>query len=61
MAKWYSHTERQQYLDAWQHSGLTKQHYCQQHDLNSATFYNWLKHHHDDTTVAVHGNRSVTR
>ncbi|MCL2892959.1 IS66 family insertion sequence element accessory protein TnpA [Brenneria tiliae] len=53
MAKRYSHRERQQHLDAWQQSGLTKQHYCRQHDLNPATFYYWLKHHHDDATVAA--------
>ncbi|CFV28411.1 TPA: hypothetical protein PXM11_003292 [Yersinia enterocolitica] len=41
MAKRYSHTERQQHLDTWQQSGLTKQYYCQQHDLNPATFYYW--------------------
>lgn len=54
MAKRYSHSERQQHIDAWQQSGLAKQHYCQQHDLNPATFYYWLKHHHDDAAVAVH-------
>ncbi|WP_420804368.1 IS66 family insertion sequence element accessory protein TnpA [Yersinia ruckeri] len=32
---------------------MTKQHYCQQHDLNPATFYYWLKHHRDDTTLTV--------
>ncbi|WP_147437181.1 IS66 family insertion sequence element accessory protein TnpA [Brenneria alni] len=53
MAKRYSHSERQQHLDAWQQSGLTKQHYCRQHDLNPATFYYWLKHHHDDATVPI--------
>lgn len=53
MAKRHSHRERQQHLDAWQQSGLTKQHYCRQHDLNPATFYYWLKHHHDDATVAA--------
>ncbi|WJV53218.1 hypothetical protein PCO85_18890 [Prodigiosinella aquatilis] len=42
MAKRYSHSERQQHLDAWQHSGLTKQHYCQQHDLNPATGSNTI-------------------
>ncbi|WP_406626450.1 IS66 family insertion sequence element accessory protein TnpA [Pectobacterium cacticida] len=51
MAKRYSHRERQQHLDAWQQSGLTKQQYCQQHDLNTATFYYWLKQHHDDAAV----------
>ncbi|MFC0228467.1 IS66 family insertion sequence element accessory protein TnpA [Serratia aquatilis] len=53
MAKRYSHSERQQHLDAWQQSGLTEQHYCRQHDLNPATFYYWLKHHRDDATVTV--------
>ncbi|MFE8045458.1 IS66 family insertion sequence element accessory protein TnpA [Brenneria goodwinii] len=53
MAKRYSHRERQQHLDAWQQSGLTKQHYCRQHDLNPATFYYLLKHHHDDATVTA--------
>ncbi|WP_171840322.1 IS66 family insertion sequence element accessory protein TnpA [Serratia symbiotica] len=53
MVKRYSHSERQQPLDAWQHSGLTKQHSCRQHDFNPATFYYWLNHHHDDATVAI--------
>lgn len=53
MVKRYSHNERQQHLDAWQHSGLTKQHYCRQHDLYPAAFYYWLNHHHDDATVAI--------
>lgn len=39
MVKRYSYRERQQPLDAWQHSGLTKQHSCRQHDFNPATFY----------------------
>jgi hypothetical protein len=38
MAKQYSHSERQQHLHPWQQSGLSKKHYCQQHDLNPATF-----------------------
>jgi len=53
MVKRYSYNERQQPLDAWQHSGLTKQHYCRQHDLYPAAFYYWLNHHHDDATVAI--------
>ncbi|EKN4690139.1 transposase [Yersinia ruckeri] len=53
MAKRYSHSERKQYLDAWKQSGFTKQHYCQQYDLNPATFYYWIKHHRDDATVTV--------
>ena len=53
MAKQYSHSERQQHLHAWQQSGLSKKHYCQQHDLNPATFYYWLKHHRDDDAVTV--------
>ncbi|WP_337265078.1 MULTISPECIES: IS66 family insertion sequence element accessory protein TnpA [unclassified Serratia (in: enterobacteria)] len=53
MAKQYSHSERQQHLDAWQQSGLSKKHYCRLHDLNPATFYYWLKHHRNDATVSV--------
>ncbi|WP_156294476.1 IS66 family insertion sequence element accessory protein TnpA, partial [Serratia oryzae] len=53
MTKQYSHSERQQHLDAWQQSGLSKKHYCRLHDLNPATFYYWLKHHRDDATVTV--------
>jgi hypothetical protein len=49
----YSHSERQQHLDAWQQSGLSKKHYCQQHDVNPATFYYWLKHHCNDATATV--------
>ncbi|WP_016674556.1 IS66 family insertion sequence element accessory protein TnpA, partial [Yersinia pestis] len=30
---------------------MSKKHYCRLHDLNIATFYYWLKHHQDDTTV----------
>ncbi|WP_425272352.1 IS66 family insertion sequence element accessory protein TnpA, partial [Serratia oryzae] len=37
MTKQYSHSERQQHLDAWQQSGLSKKHYCRLHDLNPAT------------------------
>nr|WP_054878177.1 hypothetical protein [Yersinia similis] len=32
---------------------MSKKQYCQQHDVNQATFYYWLKHHQDDTTVAI--------
>ena len=53
MAKRYSHTERQHHLDAWQQSGMSKKHYCRLHDLNPATFYYWLKHPQDDTTITV--------
>ncbi|WP_422527060.1 IS66 family insertion sequence element accessory protein TnpA [Serratia fonticola] len=49
----YSHSERQQHIDAWQQSRLSKKHYCRQHDLNPATFYYWLKHYRDDATVIV--------
>ncbi|HHQ4311527.1 TPA: IS66 family insertion sequence element accessory protein TnpA [Serratia fonticola] len=44
----YSRSERQQHLDAWQQSGLSKKHYYRLHDVNIATFYYWLKHHHDE-------------
>jgi transposase-like protein len=49
----YSRSERLHHLDAWRQSGMSKKHYCRLHDLNPATFYYWLKHHQDDTTVAV--------
>ncbi|HHL2500966.1 TPA: transposase [Yersinia enterocolitica] len=49
----YSPSERQQHLDTWQQSGLSKKHYCRQHNLNPATFYYWLKHHQVDATVTV--------
>lgn len=49
----YSRSERQQHLDAWQQSGLSKKHYCRLHDVNIATFYYWLKHHQDDAAVSV--------
>ncbi|CRG51164.1 IS66 family insertion sequence element accessory protein TnpA [Yersinia wautersii] len=45
----YSRSERQHHIDAWQQSGMSKQYYCQLHDLNPATFNYWLKH----PTVAV--------
>ncbi|MGL4487454.1 MAG: IS66 family insertion sequence element accessory protein TnpA [Yersinia sp. (in: enterobacteria)] len=51
MTKRYSRSERQRHLDAWQHSGLSKKHYCRQQDLNPATFYYWLKNQQDDITV----------
>ena len=53
MAKQYSHSERQQHLDAWQQSGLSKQHYCQQQTINVASFYYWLKHRQDDAVIPV--------
>ncbi|WP_172413999.1 IS66 family insertion sequence element accessory protein TnpA [Serratia fonticola] len=49
----YSRSERQQHLDAWRQSGMSKKHYCRLHDLNIATSYYWLKHYQDDTTIAV--------
>lgn len=49
----YSRSERQHHLDTWQQSGLSKKHYCQQHGVNPATFYYWLKHQQDDMTVTV--------
>jgi len=52
MAKQYSHSERQQHLETWQQSGLSKKQYCLLHDLNPATFYYWLKHHCEETAVA---------
>ena len=53
MAKQYSHSERQQHLDSWQQSGLSKQHYCQQHNINVSTFYYWLKHRRNDAAIPV--------
>jgi len=35
MAKQYSHSERQQHLEACQQSGLSKQQYCQQQTIAS--------------------------
>ena len=49
----YSRSERQQHLDAWQQSGMSKKHYCRLHNLNIATFYYWLKHQQVDATVTV--------
>ncbi|WP_237734082.1 IS66 family insertion sequence element accessory protein TnpA [Serratia fonticola] len=49
----YSRSERLQHLDAWQQSGMSKKHYCRLHNLNIATFYYWLEHQQDDTTVTV--------
>ncbi|MFQ6293122.1 IS66 family insertion sequence element accessory protein TnpA [Yersinia enterocolitica] len=48
-----SRSERQHHLDAWQQRGLSKKQYCRQHDVSSATFYYWLKHHKEDMTVAA--------
>jgi len=33
----------QEHTDQWKHSGLSKIAYCQQHNLKSASFYNWSK------------------
>ena len=72
MAKRYSLIERQQHIDAWQRSGLTKQEYCQQNTLATSAFYYWLKHHNPDAStdltpafipvrrVAVENNRADT-
>ncbi|VEI68136.1 Uncharacterised protein [Serratia fonticola] len=49
----YSRSERQQHLDAWQQSGLSKKHYYRLHDVNIATFYYWLKHHHDEPGASM--------
>ncbi|WP_255556967.1 hypothetical protein [Sodalis sp. dw_96] len=51
MTKRYSLSERQQHLDAWQCSGLTKQEYCRQHHITVSAFYYWIKHHKDEVTA----------
>ncbi|MGL4859905.1 MAG: IS66 family insertion sequence element accessory protein TnpA, partial [Enterobacteriaceae bacterium] len=39
----YSKEEKEQHLAAWQESGLSKTAYCQQVNINIATFYYWLE------------------
>lgn len=51
MTKRYSLSERQQHLDAWQCSRLTKQEYCRQHHITVSTFYYWIKHHKGEVTA----------
>ncbi len=53
MAKRFSLIERQQHLDAWQRSGLTKQEYCRQHAITISAFYYWIKHHNDGAITTV--------
>ncbi len=53
MAKRYSFIERQQHLDAWQRSGLTKQEYCRQNALTVSAFYYWTKHNNTEASTAV--------
>ncbi len=72
MTKRYSLSERQQHLDAWQSSGLTKQEYCRQHHITVSAFYYWIKHHKGEVTatettafiparrVAAENNSTVT-
>ncbi|MBX9478814.1 hypothetical protein EDF78_10741 [Rahnella sp. BIGb0236] len=43
MAKRFSFIERQQHLDAWQRSGLTKQECCRQHSITISGFNYWIK------------------
>lgn len=53
MIKRYSLSQRQQHLDTWQHSGLTKQEYCRQHAITVSAFYYWIKHNNDTTTAVA--------
>jgi hypothetical protein len=53
MAKRFSLIERQQHLDAWQRSGLTKQVYCRQHSITISAFYYWIKHNKGGAITTV--------
>lgn len=53
MAKRFSLIERQQHLDDWQRSGLTKQAYCRQHAITISVFYYWIKHIKNEGTTTV--------
>jgi len=53
MAKRYSLIERQQHLDAWQHSGLTQKGYCRQNNISLSAFYYWMKHSKDNAGATL--------
>jgi len=52
MIKRHTRTEQQQHIDAWQRSGLTKQHYCEQQGITISNFYYWLKNFNNNTDAA---------
>jgi len=39
MIKRHTRTEQLQHIDAWKHSGLTKQDYCEQQGITISNFY----------------------
>ncbi|WP_226860663.1 IS66 family insertion sequence element accessory protein TnpA [Dickeya dianthicola] len=52
MIKRHTRIEQQQHIDAWQHSRLTKQHYCEQQGITLSNFYYWLKNVNNNTDAA---------
>ena len=45
------------HVQQWKESGLSKIAYCQQHDLNSGTFYNWSRPSSSRNQKKIHSIR----